>query len=209
MRKFGVGHDFDVISIDGEAYRVKIKDEDNSTVNLADKGMGSIQLMILLLRLATILREYEPQNIVALEESDQLRYPTIIIEEPEQNLFPQTQLDLMEDIISCCNNERHPSVAIITTHSPYVLSAINILMFAGKLVTMGVNPEEFSDTVPSNCIIAPEEVEVYAVKDGTCHSIKEPNTGLINQNDLDSASEYNASLFDRLYRLYVSRIQGV
>ena len=132
-----------------------------------------------------------------------------IIEEPEQNLFPQTQLDLMEDIISCCNNERHPSVAIITTHSPYVLSAINILMFAGKLVTMGVNPEEFSDTVPSNCIIAPEEVEVYAVKDGTCHSIKEPNTGLINQNDLDSASEYNASLFDRLYRLYVSRIQGV
>ena len=82
-------------------------------------------------------------------------------------------------------------------------------MFAGKLVAMGVNPEEIRNVVPSNCIIAPEEVEVYAVKDGISHSIKEPNTGLINQNDLDSASEYNASVFDRLYRLYVSRIQGV
>ena len=160
-----------------------------------------------------------PENAVAYEAALAVRndfnrltspYSTaFIIEEPEQNLFPQTQLDLMKDIISCCNNESHPSVAMITTHSPYVLSAINILMFAGKLVAIGVNPDEFRDILPSDCIISPDEVEVYAVKDGICHSIKEPNTGLINQNDLDSASDYNASVFDRLYRLYVSRIQGV
>ena len=118
MRKFGVGHDFDVISIDGEAYRVKIKDEDNSTVNLADKGMGSIQLMILLLRLATILREYEPQNIVALEESDQLRYPTIIIEEPEQNLHPKVQSQLA-DLFLYLNREYFCRF-LIETHSESV-----------------------------------------------------------------------------------------
>lgn len=126
MRKFGVGHDFDVISIDGEAYRVKIKDEDDSTVNLADKGMGSIQLMILLLRLATILREYEPQNIVALEESDQLRYPTIIIEEPEQNLHPKVQSQLA-DLFLYLNKEYHCKF-VVETHSEYLIRKTQVLV---------------------------------------------------------------------------------
>lgn len=125
-RKFGVGHDFDVISIDGEAYRVKIKDKDDSTVNLADKGMGSIQLMILLLRLATILREYEPQNIVALEESDQLRYPTIIIEEPEQNLHPKVQSQLA-DLFLYLNKEYHCKF-VVETHSEYLIRKTQVLV---------------------------------------------------------------------------------
>ena len=126
MRKFGVGHDFDVISIDGEAYRVKIKDEDNSTVNLADKGMGSIQIMILLLRLATILRMYEPQNIVALEDCDQLRYPTIIIEEPEQNLHPKVQ-SLLADLFLYLNKEYFCRF-IVETHSEYLIRKTQVLV---------------------------------------------------------------------------------
>ena len=126
MRKFGVGNDFDVISIDGEAYRVKIKDEDNSTVNLADKGMGSIQLMILLLSLATILREYEPQNIVALKESDHLRYPTIIIEEPEQNLHPKVQ-SLLADLFLYLNKEYHCKF-VVETHSEYLIRKTQVLV---------------------------------------------------------------------------------
>ena len=126
MRKFGVGHDFDVISIDGEAYRVKIKDKDNSTVNLADKGMGSIQLMILLLSLATILREYEPQNIVALKESDHLRYPTIIIEEPEQNLHPKVQ-SLLADLFLYLNKEYHCKF-VVETHSEYLIRNTQVLV---------------------------------------------------------------------------------
>ena len=126
MRKFGVGHDFDVISIDGEAYRVKIKDEDNSTVNLAAKGMGSIQLMILFLRHATILREYEPQNIEALEESDQLRYPTIIIEEPEQNLHPKVQSQLA-DLFLYLNKEYYCKF-VVETHSEYLIRKTQVLV---------------------------------------------------------------------------------
>ena len=126
MRKFGIGHDFDVISIDGEAYRVKIKDEDDSSVNLADKGMGSIQIMILLLRLATIIRMYEPQNIVALEDSDQLRYPTIIIEEPEQNLHPKVQ-SLLADLFLYLN-QKYYCRFLIETHSEYLIRKTQVLV---------------------------------------------------------------------------------
>ena len=126
MRKFGVGHDFDVISIDGEAYRVKIKDEDNSIVNLADKGMGSIQLMILLLRLATILREYEPQNMVALEDNDKLHYPTIVIEEPEQNLHPKVQ-SLLADLFLYLNKEYFCKF-LIETHSEYIIRKTQVIV---------------------------------------------------------------------------------
>ena len=134
---------------------------------------------------------------------------SFIVEEPEQNLFPKTQLDLISDIISCCNQDLHASTALITTHSPYVLSAINILMFAGRLRAMGVSVDAFSDLVPTKSIVSPDEIGVYSVKDGTCHSLIDPISGLINQNDLDSASEYNAGVFDQLYRLYVSHIQEV
>lgn len=119
MQKFEVGSDFEIISIDGEAYRVKIKDEDNTSVNLADKGMGSIQLMILLLRLATILRNYQPRNIVTLEDNDALRYPAIIIEEPEQNLHPKVQSKLA-DLFLYLNQEYHCRF-LIETHSEYLV----------------------------------------------------------------------------------------
>lgn len=126
MSKLGVGDDFDVESIDGEAYRVKIKDEDGSIVNLADKGMGSIQLMILLLRLATILRVYEPQNIVTFEDNDVLYLPTIIIEEPEQNLHPRVQ-SLLADLLLYLNKE-YRCKFIIETHSEYLIRKTQVLV---------------------------------------------------------------------------------
>lgn len=126
MKEFGVGDDFDVFSIDGEAYRVKIKDEDGSTVNLADKGMGSIQIMILLLRLATILRFYTPQNIVTFEDGDDLYIPTIIIEEPEQNLHPKVQ-SLLADLLLYLNKE-YRCKFIIETHSEYLIRKTQVLV---------------------------------------------------------------------------------
>ena len=126
MREFGVGNDFDVESIDGEAYRVKIKDEDGSMVNLADKGMGSIQIMILLMRLATILRVYTPQNIVVFEDNDDLYLPTIIIEEPEQNLHPRVQ-GMLADLLLYLNKEYHCKF-IIETHSEYLIRKTQVLV---------------------------------------------------------------------------------
>jgi predicted ATPase len=183
MRKFGVGHDFDVISIDGEAYRVKIKDEDNSTVNLADKGMGSIQLMILLLRLATILREYEPQNIVALEESDQLRYPTIIIEEPEQNLHPKVQSQLA-DLFLYLNKEYHCKF-VVETHSEYLIRKTQVL----------VSKENFEDN------FSMKENNPFMVYYFDGEDEKKPYYPMEYRTDGNFSNEFGTGFFDAATKL--------
>lgn len=183
MRKFGVGHDFDVISIDGEAYRVKIKDKDDSTVNLADKGMGSIQLMILLLRLATILREYEPQYIVALEESDQLRYPTIIIEEPEQNLHPKVQSQLA-DLFLYLNKEYHCKF-VVETHSEYLIRKTQVL----------VSKENFEDN------FSMKENNPFMVYYFNGEDEKKPYYPMEYRTDGNFSNEFGTGFFDAATKL--------
>lgn len=54
-----------------------------------------------------------------------------IIEEPEAHLFPIAQKDMVS-LISLMSNVTGSRV-IITTHSPYVLTSINILLYSGKV----------------------------------------------------------------------------
>lgn len=135
----------------------------------------------------------------------QLVMPTgisFVLEEPEQNLFPKTQVDLFNDIVSLCNG-KHSSSVFITTHSPYVLAAANILLFANKLLAAGVEKNAIDEAISTGSSIPLDGFSAYSVSDGTCRSIIDEKTELISENELDSASDYNAGVFDKLYRLYL------
>lgn len=132
---------------------------------------------------------------------------SFILEEPEQNLFPHTQVDLFNDIINLCNSE-HSSSVFITTHSPYLLAAANILLFMGKMQELGVEMEKLKELTGFNTLIHKGEFTAYSVSDGTCQPIIDKQTGLIMENELDTASDYNAEVFDRLYQLYVQKLCG-
>lgn len=139
------------------------------------------------------------------EEFNRLINPnsiSYIIEEPEQNLFPQTQVDLVKEIFTICESE-HKGAALITTHSPYILAAVNILLFAGQLQKKGVDKQQLKEEIGTDTLLNPEDVSVYSVHDGKCNSIIDNSTGLIMQNKLDAASEYNAAVFDKLYKIYI------
>lgn len=124
MEKFGIGSNFEIKSIDGEAYRVKIVEPNKSIVNLADKGMGSIQLMILLLRLATIIRTHALQKLV--EDPTWRPRPIIIIEEPEQNLHPKVQ-SILAELFRDLNRDYHCNF-LIETHSEYLIRKTQVLV---------------------------------------------------------------------------------
>ena len=135
MKKFRIGMDYTIRSVGGEAHIVYIKNNDGEEVNLADKGMGSIQLMVLLFRLAIAL----PSNNERVYIS---RYGRIIIiEEPEQNLHPMLQ-SLLADLLYELNSE-YGYRFIIETHSEYLIRKTQVIVkekYKGKKLSFKNNP---------------------------------------------------------------------
>lgn len=121
MEQFGIGSNYELQSVGGEAHLVKIYSKDEPYVNLADKGMGSIQLMILLFRLATKMAE-QSFDLRHLPNSG----VTIIVEEPEQNLHPMLQSKLADLFYKL--NQEFGFKFIIETHSEYLVRRSQVLV---------------------------------------------------------------------------------
>ena len=127
---FGIGKSLKVLPLNGDNYRVVIFDDENPEItgekrkgypggiDLTDKGMGSIQLVILLLRLATLIRKYKGQQL------------TILLEEPEQNLHPALQSKLA-DLVNTVNKDFRVRF-IIETHSEYLIRKTQVLVAAAN-----------------------------------------------------------------------------
>ncbi|MES2655561.1 MAG: hypothetical protein V4620_08230 [Bacteroidota bacterium] len=107
----------------------------------------------------------------------------LIIEEPEQNLFPSTQKQLIYKLLEYLVSDLDHSLTI-TTHSPYVLYAINncILSYIVKEKISGKIKDKINC---SNSSINPIEIKIYEIKDGTLNCIQQQN-GLIGENFFDN-----------------------
>lgn len=94
-----------------------------------------------------------------------------IIEEPEQNLFPETQCELMYHILSSVNHGKNHRL-VMTTHSPYVLYALNNCM-DGFSVSDKL-PESVKSTIKSaSSFINPDDVNIWQIRDGKLETIKD------------------------------------
>ena len=127
MKEFGIGTDYNIRSVGGEAHIVTITNSDGEKVNLADKGMGSIQLMVLLFRLAiTLPSKREVRNARAHHFHNLMHGKMIIIEEPEQNLHPMLQSKLA-DLFFKLNTE-YGFCFLIETHSEYLIRKSQVIV---------------------------------------------------------------------------------
>lgn len=120
MKTFGIGYDFCIEPLmAGDVYKLTIEDEDGTKLPLADKGMGAIQMMILLLRLATIMH---------IAKSNKSATTTVVIEEPEQNLHPKMQSLLADLLQSIATSNEYNVNFIIETHSEYLIRKSQVLV---------------------------------------------------------------------------------
>lgn len=127
-----------------------------------------------------------------------------IIEEPELNLYPTTQKKLVEYLIAKCTKGENR--LIITTHSPYILTALNNCIEANN--ALKANPEakaQVDALVPPESQIAFEDVAAYYVADGTARSIMNEEYQMIDANALDDVSDelsnIHSELLDLKYQL--------
>ncbi len=128
---------------------------------------------------------------------------TFIIEEPELNLFPKTQKNLVAYFAESMNVNNHSF--LIPTHSPYILSSLNNLLYAHKIGNIENNQfgNQVNEIVPKQFWLNPENVSVYYLENGVCKNLLNRDEGLIDIDDLDSASEIINKEFDQLLSIDV------
>lgn len=133
-------------------------------------------------------------------------FNSFVVEEPEQNLFPENQREVLGFFATRLMNEKGNKF-VLTTHSPYLLSCLNVLMLAYKLQEHEEVRKQVDEIVNPDYAISPEKVAVYslnphATDEPFCKNLISEKTGLVSVNELDSVSEIIGDDFDRLYNLY-------
>lgn len=186
--------------INGEE-RIFRNDSDSISLNEAASGIQSVVPII--------------QSIFGSYTS---HHQSMVIEEPELNLSPTAQYELikllesnrLENIYADFGN-----VHTYTTHSPFILSALNNLLYSSK-----VRRVLFERSYDRNSSIADlhEKIKLivdpvvpayvdhnyftaYEIQNGGCKSILDPVSGLIIDNYIDNASDKINEDFDALMEL--------
>lgn len=112
-------------------------------------------------------------------------FSNIVIEEPELNLFPTTQVRLLYFILSNLNHSRDNLV--VTTHSPYILYALNNCILAGMVAADAEYPIDQVADIPDTAYIHPAIVSVWELEEGGIRGNKtiQDERGLIRDNYFD------------------------
>lgn len=115
----------------------------------------------------------------------------IIVEEPELNLFPTAQQELVYYMLEELVKENREHQLVMTTHSPYILFALNNCMMGG-LVEKNIPNEEKESFASYKSWINPKCVSIYEIHDGELKCIQDED-GILEDNYLNKAYKENSS----------------
>jgi len=124
----------------------------------------------------------------------------LYIEEPEAHLFPSAQSLLMEFLIGSIVSERNRRSVVITTHSPYIMSKLNVFLKAGQLSRRKRRNSDINDIVPRDCWLNASDLSAFAIEDGELRSLLDED-GLIDGAYLDGVSEQISLEFSKLLEI--------
>nr|WP_315239334.1 AAA family ATPase [uncultured Flavobacterium sp.] len=154
----------------------------------ASSGIQSLLPLLLVLKYELRLEVLKPEL-------------NFLVEEPELNLFPIKQKKLIDYLIQNVNNTNHK--LIVTTHSPYVLSALDTLILAKNTFNENTDlKDKINKIVFEGRWIDYDDISVYEVRnDGRVYSIKNEEFRSIDTNAIDGVSDIISDEFDKLTEL--------
>lgn len=123
------------------------------------------------------------------------------IEEPEAHLFPRSQ-NLVMSLLAIIYNFGGNSSFFLTTHSPYILSALDNLIMASNVATEKKKFKgEVAAIIPEECHVRYEDVGAYTLEEGKLVSVLDEESKMINADVIDDVSEEFGAEFDALMAL--------
>lgn len=164
----------------------------------------------------SILRKASKERIInaeldsvtdLIEKLERTHYVNLIVEEPELNLFPRTQVLLLYKMMRDINLSRDK--ILLTTHSPYTLYALNNCML-GYMVKDIIEKDEIEGLSSKDSWIDGNSVSIWQLtEEGTVQDLKDPTTGLVGRhyfNDVmnETLNEFH-TMIDYLDEIWTKR----
>ena len=183
----------------GEKYFIQnIVDDKDYEINLEDASSGTQNVSPLSLIIEYFSKSYNLTKsfnnslLSYLVHSDNLskfdavtdvgdiknRRVNIHIEEPELSLYPESQRNLINFLIRKCfaqSHDEYDMTLMLTTHSPYILNHVNLLIKAGE---KGILEE--------GAQLLYENVDLYEVSNGSLNNLKLKDSKIIDTRSLSN-----------------------
>lgn len=144
--------------------------------------------------------KYDTQFQNLKENYTKNNYLKIFLEEPEMNAFPFTQEQVVFDLleIAKANDENYLT---ITTHSPYILYALNNCMLGGQ-ITDNVAKDDINEFGSARGWIEPHKVSVWQVKEGKLEDIKDQDLQIIGSHYFSNILGLTMNEYNRMLKYF-------
>lgn len=162
--------------------------KDSRKVELKNTSSGQQEALPLMLLLKSILtKQLYSQGCV------------LYIEEPEAHLFPTAQKSIV-DLLSKVYNSNPENIQIfITTHSPYILTSFNNLIYAGNVAKVSYDKKiKVLGLVPEDQLLSHSIVNANAITVGDTINLMDDENHIIDASLLDKVSNTIGEQFDEL-----------
>jgi predicted ATPase len=161
-------------------------EHDNKKINLSNASSGQQEALPMLLNMSVWPFVLEDRKF------------TFFIEEPEAHLFPVSQKHIMSLFALIYNHMKHGFV--FTTHSPYILTAINNMILAYD-IKEEKGEKKVAKIMDVDFCIKYKDVRAYTIENGELKSILNDKTRLIGSSIIDSVSDEFENVFNKLLEL--------
>ncbi len=119
-----------------------------------------------------------------------------VFEEPEAHLYPESQYSIVRLLALLANMNKNNQI-LITTHSPYILVALNNLLAASCYGEK--HPEEIAKIINRKFWININEIQALAFSaDGMARDIVDRELCMIKAEEIDSASAVMNEEYDKI-----------
>ena len=182
-----------IIDLVGQTVRFSKQDLLNKLMEMLDAEDGS----------KIDLSAFSEEKVSTMRTRMKYQSAQLFVEEPEQNLYPDAQKQLVLNLVRSikkaqAKGEQHSSL-VMTTHSPYILSVINVLIAEAGAVEKRPDDARIKALVDDDTLLQLSEYSAYHIdKNGVFQNIKEADIPMFSGIELDEVSDWVNEKIDKL-----------